>query len=66
MNALDICNACDINEMEPDSAAGYCAECQAEANAQGTLAAKCPARDHANWLPHATTDDCVAFMAEPS
>lgn len=34
MNALDICNGCDINEMDPESEAGYCADCEAEARAQ--------------------------------
>lgn len=27
MNALDLCNACDVNEADPDNAAGYCADC---------------------------------------
>lgn len=65
MNALDICNACDVNEADPGNPGGYCTECQAAANEAGTLAARCPARDHANWLPHATTPDCIALMAEP-
>lgn len=64
MNAVDICNACDVNEADPESPAGYCIACEAEARAQGTLAARCPAREHAHWLPHATTPDCVAYMAE--
>lgn len=34
MIALDICNGCDVNEADPTSAAGYCAECEAEARAQ--------------------------------
>jgi len=25
--AMEICNSCDINPMEPGSEAGYCAEC---------------------------------------
>lgn len=31
MNALDICNGCEVNEADPDSVAGYCSECEAEA-----------------------------------
>lgn len=39
-DALDICNACDINEADPDSLGGYCTECQEAANKAGTLAAQ--------------------------
>jgi hypothetical protein len=34
MNALDKCNACEINDADADSPGGYCTECEAEARVQ--------------------------------
>jgi hypothetical protein len=34
MDALTTCNACDVNQADPESLAGYCIECEAEARAQ--------------------------------
>ena len=32
INALDTCNACDAIGVDPDSLAGYCSSCEAEAH----------------------------------
>ncbi len=32
-NALELCNCCDVNRMDPASPAGYCRECEAAARA---------------------------------
>jgi hypothetical protein len=34
MNALEMCNACEVEPANLESAAGYCDECEAEARAQ--------------------------------
>lgn len=34
LDALTLCNACDVRAMEPDSPAGLCAECERDARAQ--------------------------------
>lgn len=36
LNALELCNSCDIRRAEPSSPAGYCAVCEAEARGQTT------------------------------
>lgn len=28
MNALELCNCCDVNDAAPTSRAGYCDECE--------------------------------------
>lgn len=41
MNALDVCNACEVNDADPDSPAGYCTECEAEARIESNHSSHC-------------------------